>query len=213
MKQVHKSSVVPIYGVGATWLVCAVLFGLYEPMHYVACVVMSVAVYLLLKKKFPGKMQTVAESETKPDTGNAELDETILQGRQHLAKIRDLNARIPDGRISDKLDQIENLTHKILARVEKDESKLKQVRQFMNYFLPTTVKLLEQYVELKSQGVKGENIESGIQKIEQLLDTVIVAFQKQLDGLFASQVVDITADIQVMETMMANQGLTKESDF
>ena len=101
----------------------------------------------------------------------------------------------------------------MIDQVEKKEEKLKQVRQFMNYYLPTTIKLLEQYVQLQNVGLKGENISTAMQQIEQMLDKVIVAFQKQLDSMFERDVVDITADIQVMEQMMAAQGLTKEKDF
>ena len=91
--------------------------------------------------------------------------------------------------------------------------KLSQIRQFLNYYLPTTIKLMEQYVTLQNQSVKTENITEGMQKIEDLLDKVIVAFQRQLDALFESDVVDITADIRVMEQMMASEGLTNKKDF
>ena len=72
---------------------------------------------------------------------------------------------------------------------------------------------MEQYVTLQNQSVKTENIEEGMQKIEGLLDKVIVAFQRQLDSLFETDVVDITADIRVMEQMMASEGLTRKTDF
>ena len=72
---------------------------------------------------------------------------------------------------------------------------------------------MEQYVTLQNQNVKTENITEGMQKIEDLLDKVIVAFQRQLDALFESDVVDITADIRVMEQMMASEGLTEKKDF
>ena len=83
----------------------------------------------------------------------------------------------------------------------------------MNYYLPTTIKLLEQYVQMQNVGLKGENIENGMKQIEDMLDKVIVAFQKQLDDLFERDIVDITAEIQVMERMMASQGLTGQKDF
>ena len=213
MKQVRKSSVVPIYGIGATWLFFALCLGLYKPIHYISCLIASAAVFLILRQLFPGKVVQVQEPEPAPETGNAELDDMIVQGREQLNQIRRLNEQIPDETISEKLSKIELLTNKILKQAERDEKQLKQVRQFMSYFLPTTVKLLQQYVELQNQGIRGENIRNGMQKVEELLDTIIVAFQKQLDSLFESQVVDITADIQVMENMLASQGLTKEKDF
>ena len=88
-----------------------------------------------------------------------------------------------------------------------------QIRQFLNYYLPTTIKLMEQYVTLQNQSLKTENITEGMQKIEDLLDKVIIAFQRQLDALFEADVVDITADIRVMEQMMASEGLTNKKDF
>ena len=97
--------------------------------------------------------------------------------------------------------------------MKEHPEKLKQIRQFLNYYLPTTIKLMEQYVTLQNQSVKTENITDGMQKIEDLLDKVIVAFQRQLDALFESDVVDITADIRVMEQMMASEGLTEKKDF
>ena len=97
--------------------------------------------------------------------------------------------------------------------VRQHPEKLSQIRQFLNYYLPTTIKLMEQYVTLQNQNVKTENITAGMQKIEDLLDKVIVAFQRQLDALFESDVVDITADIRVMEQMMASEGLTNKKDF
>lgn len=75
----------------------------------------------------------------------------------------------------------------------------------MNYYLPTTIKLLEQYVVLQNQGMRVGNIDEGMTKIENMLEKVITAFQQQLDSLFENDVVDITAEIRVMEKMMASQ--------
>ena len=105
-----------------------------------------------------------------------------------------------------KLQEI--LTEKIFAYVREHPQDIGEIRQFLNYYLPTTIKLLEQYVVLQNQGMRMGNIDEGMRKIESMLDKVIVAFQRQLDGLFESSVVDITADIQVMEQMMASEGLT-----
>ena len=107
-----------------------------------------------------------------------------------------------------QIKQIEILTEKIFAYVREHPQDIGEIRQFLNYYLPTTIKFLEQYVVLQNQGMRMGNIDEGMRKIESMLDKVIVAFQRQLDGLFESSVVDITADIQVMEQMMASEGLT-----
>ena len=233
----NKKPVSPIYAIGLVWLIYSIFFGFSGFGSLVKCGLLAWAIYMLVKnvtKKGSAKSTEEApqperreerkpepQPEPKPDpkpepeksTGNPELDAVIRQGRQSVKRIQELNDDIPDFKISAQLKQIEILTASIIDQVEKKEDKLKQVRQFMNYYLPTTIKLLEQYVQLQNVGLKGENITSGMQQIEDLLDKVIVAFQKQLDSLFERDVVDITADIQVMEQMMATQGLTQQKDF
>ena len=143
-------------------------------------------------------------------TGNAELDEVLRQGETSIAEIRRLNDEIPDFKISAQLKQLEILTERIFDFVRQHPEDVRQIRQFLNFYLPTTIKLLQQYVVLQGQGMRMGNIDEGMQKIEDMLDKVIVAFQTQLDSLFESDVVDITADIQVMERMMTAEGLTGE---
>ena len=148
------------------------------------------------------------EKKAEASTGNAELDAILKQGEASVEKIQQLNDEIPDFKLSAQIKQIEVLTEKIFAYVREHPQDIGEIRQFLNYYLPTTIKLLEQYVVLQNQGMRMGNIDEGMQKIENMLDKVIVAFQRQLDGLFESSVVDITADIQVMEQMMASEGLT-----
>ena len=147
------------------------------------------------------------KKQDEPSTGNAELDAVLKQGAASVEKIQSLNDEIPDFKLSAQIKQIEILTEKIFAYVREHPQDIGEIRQFLNYYLPTTIKLLEQYVVLQNQGMRMGNIDEGMRKIESMLDKVIVAFQRQL-GLFESSVVDITADIQVMEQMMASEGLT-----
>ena len=155
------------------------------------------------------RKQAKKEAE-KPAAPRTQADELLEQGAQCVTRIRELNDEIPDYKLSAQIKQIEILTQKIFDYVQAHPEKAKGLRQFMNYYLPTTIKLLEQYVVLQDQGLRMGNIDDGMKKIEDMLDKVIVAFQKQLDSLFESDVVDITADIRVMEQMMASQGLTGE---
>lgn len=236
--QRKKKSVIPTYGIGLVWLSCALAGKLTSFSQVIRCLILSVAVYLVLRLFFPDKLVTQPEqekqekkteqkpkaeekpkAEPKPETkkksstGNAELDEVLEQGQAYIARIVQLNDEIPDFKLSAQIKQIEILTDKILSHVRDNPGKLSEIKQFMSYYLPTTIKLLEQYVVLQNQGMRMGNIDDGMKRIEELLDKVIVAFQKQLDSLFAADVVDITADIQVMEQMMASQGLTDQKDF
>ena len=231
-----KQSVIPIYVVGLVWLSRAISGHLSSFGGIISTAILSAVAFGVLKIFFPDKVeqadsankaepaaakpeekkqaapQPAPRPETKkqdePSTGNPELDTILKQGAESVSKIQTLNDEIPDFKLSAQIKQIEILTEKIFAYVKEHPQDMGQIRQFLNYYLPTTIKLLEQYVVLQNQGMRMGNIDEGMKKIEEMLDKVIVAFQRQLDSLFESSVVDITADIQVMEQMMASEGLT-----
>lgn len=235
-KQVKKPSVIPLICVAAMWLGRAFTGGLNSFGGIIKCAVLSAVAFGVLRLFFPDKLVDAPEEKkleekprprlepepeqkqpepAKPEpapqtTGNAELDEVLRQGEASIAEIRRLNDEIPDFKISAQLKQLEILTGRIFDFVRQHPEDVRQIRQFLNFYLPTTIKLLQQYVVLQGQGMRMGNIDEGMQKIEDMLDKVVVAFQKQLDSLFESDVVDITADVQVMEQMMASEGLVAD---
>ena len=213
MKSVRKPSVVPVYAVAAVWLLYTLLVGLHTLPQLLVCAALSVGAYFLMKSAFPGKTVQVEVPEKAPDTGDPALDEVILQGRESIKKIRLLNSKIPDAKISSLLRELEDTTRKIFAQLESDKSQVKQCRQFLNYYLPTTIHLLERYVELQDQGAGTGSVREAMRRIEQTLSTVNSAFRRQLDSLFEKDVVDITAEITVMEQLLKSQGLTGDNDF
>lgn len=231
MEKKKKKSVIPLYGVGLTWLSRAIAGGLGSIGGWIGCAFLSLVVYGVLKLIFPdkeidegessGQEQKTAEPrkqekkapEPEKTSENPELDAVMKQGREAVSEIQRLNDEIPDFKMSAEIKQLEILTDKIFDDVRQHPEDLREVRQFMDYYLPTTVQLLQRYVVLQNQGLRMGNIDDGMTRIEQMLEKVIVAFQKQLDSLFERDVVDITADIQVMEQMMASQGLTDQKDF
>ena len=101
---------------------------------------------------------------------------------------------------------------RIFTEAEKDQDIVDDLRKMMSYYLPTTRKLLDAYCELSEQPVQGENIETTKREIEAALDTLNDAFGRLLDSLFEEKAWDISADISVLNTMLAQEGLTK-SDF
>ena len=94
------------------------------------------------------------------------------------------------------------------AQAKQNPDKLPQMRKFMDYYLPTALKLLKTYAELDAQGVEGENIRESKQRIEQVMDTLVTAFEAQLDRLFEDDALDVSTDIDVMENMLRADGLT-----
>lgn len=214
MAKVRKKSAVPVYAVAVIWVFWASVLPMYKISHFVILAGLSFLVYKVTGIFFRGKWVEVADPEpVYASSGNREVDELILQGRQSIKQMRELNTQIKDKKISEQINRLEQLSGDIFAQVTKNPSKLPQIRKFMNYYLPTTVKLLSSYAELSSQSVRGTNITATMQKVEGIMDTIVVAFEKQLDGLFGAEALDISTDITVLEGMLEREGLTDTQTF
>lgn len=124
-----------------------------------------------------------------------------------LAEIRAVNDSIPDPVMSAKIDRIEEITGKILDYQRRYPAKAGQLRNFLNYYLPTTLKILRAYAQLEEQGIEGENISAAKARIEGMMDKVVEGFEKQLDKLFQNDALDISSDVAVLEKMLENDGL------
>ena len=127
-----------------------------------------------------------------------------------LREIRQVNDDIPDAVMSAKIDRIEEITGKILKYQKEHPNKEGQLRSFLNYYLPTTLKILRAYAQLDAQGIEGENISAAKKRIEDMMDQVVYGFEKQLDKLFQDDAMDITSDVEVLENMLRKDGLSDE---
>ncbi len=139
-----------------------------------------------------------------------EVQEVVDAGEAYIRKIHECNDAIPGAEISAKISRMEMLVDKIFDRVEENPESVGDLHRLMNYYLPTTVKLLEAYEELDKQPIQGENIISSKEEIEKTLDTLNVAFEKLLDALFQDTAWDVASDISVLKTMLAQEGLTED---
>ncbi len=139
-----------------------------------------------------------------------EVQKIIAQGEAYILKIRSCNEAIPGEEISEKISRMEMLVDKIFERVEKEPKCVPDIRRLMDYYLPTTVKLLEAYAQMDAQPAGGENIQTAKREIEATLDTLNTAFEKLLDDLFQATAWDVSSDISVLNTMLAQEGLKED---
>lgn len=147
----------------------------------------------------------------KSNTGNPELDKVIDEGAEYIEKLRAANVAIEDPGVSACIDRMEKASLGIFDYIKDKPEKVPQIKKFMNYYLPTTLKLLNSYEKLSRQAVKGENISSTMFDIEGMMQTIAVAFEKQLDSLFGDEAMDIQSDITVFEQILRQEGL-KDDD-
>ena len=214
MAFIKKKSVLPIYLVGVTWLVWAIFLPLYRPTHYIMAALVSAIVYFVGKMIWPDRgfeLEDEPEPEqtarpeperTEPEpqqppraeektasTGDPAIDALITERDRAISEMRRLNDTIEDEAISAQIDHLEAVTGKIIGAVVDKPSKLPQLRRFLNYYLPTTLKLLNAYDRMDAAGVSGANIDGTKGKIEEIMgsrcDDVKLA-----DAIYHSQMID-----------------------
>lgn len=141
-----------------------------------------------------------------------EVREVLKKGNEYIAKIRKCNDDIPGIEISNKIYKIEELVRQIFKRAEEHPEVIADLKRLMDYYLPTTVKLLEAYADMDRQPVQGETIRNSKKEIEDTLDTLNEAFEQLLDSIFQDTAWDLSSDISVLHTVLAQEGL-KKGDF
>ncbi|MCI9461983.1 MAG: hypothetical protein HFF93_09365 [Oscillibacter sp.] len=187
----------PFYAVAALWLLGGLFLPLYSNTAIALLAAVSAAVFLLVNgicqggRAAAGSAGTEKKEEAKapekpkeePSTGNPELDKAIKDGKLALSEMKRLDDSIADPGVSADIVRLSQVSEKIFQAVKDDPDKLPQIRQFMNYYLPTTLKLLNTYDRMSGAGVSGENIDGTKEKVEDMLKTIVRAFEKQLDAL------------------------------
>lgn len=206
MKEKWIKSAIPIYGCAALWLLLGLICPgmLLKPLFLVGAAALSAAVYMGLSKAFKPRRIEVREAA---DSGDKNVDALIEEARVRLDNLQRANDAIPDAEISSQLSRMVKAGNEILNTLEKNTAQAQAVRRFMNYYLPTTEKLMETYRMMQRTENPGENIAQAMRSVENSLDMIANAFEKQLDKLFSDRKLDIETDIEVLETMLAADGL------
>ncbi len=151
------------------------------------------------------------ETESTKKNLPPEVVKILTEGEKYLTQIREANDAIPGETISAKLDQLEEVIRKIYTRIEEHPEQVGELEKFIRYYLPTTLKLVNAYKEFDAQPSQGENILNSKKEIEATLDTILYAFETLLDSLYEDDALDISTDISVLQTMFAQEGLTKSA--
>ena len=168
--------------------------------------------YLETQKQLELRKQEADPKVQLEENMSPEAQEVLRKGNEFLVKIRESNDAIPGEEISAKISRMEMIVQKIFERAGEHPEVIPDLKKMMDYYLPMTVKLLDAYEDMDGQPVQGENITASKKEIEETIDTLNIAFEKLLDSIFRDTAWDVSTDISVLHTVLAQEGLT-EDDF
>lgn len=204
-----------IYGflaAGLTSLAYAAIFPLYKWPHFLlmAAVVLIAGRLAQVMGSGLDTSKQMAAMDDLPKTGNTQVDQIIERGRDILKQIVAENEKIPDPELSRQIDELESISNKIFRTVIEKPGKAPQIRRFMDYYLPTTLKMLQGYRLMDDRKISSREALNVKAKIESAMEVVIGSFKKQLNTLYQDDILDISTDIDVLETMLKQDGLGAE---
>ena len=218
-----KKKVAPVYTFAGVWLAAACFLPLYRLWALLLTLGLAGFSAYLVGKHAGKKEREAAQAEEKqPESAKPpapqksygpEIDPILQEGNRALGEMGRIYMSVQDVEVRKKINELMRITDKITQDAIHDPSDIPQIKKFMNYYLPTTIKLLNAYDRMSAQGIEGENLDKSMKSINEMLDQAIVAYKKRLDSLFENQALDIETDIEVMNQMLAREGLTGGKDF
>ncbi len=210
-----KTRVAPIYSVALVWLIISLIAPVYGILRILVAAGISVAVFFIVRGFIKNKYGEEFEEEIVEEKKKypPEVEAIIEEGRIAQKELGRLYASIGNIEIKKKIRDIMEVSDKIIQDAINDPKDVPQIKKFLDYYLPTTIKLLNAYDRMGAQGIEGQNISGTMTSIESMLDTAIDSYRKLLDSLFANQALDIETDIEVMNTLLKREGFSGNASY
>ena len=215
MQQKSKSKISP-YAVsflvmGVAVLLYTLIFGLKSVWSYLiaAGVMILLGRIAFIMAQGLDVSKSAPPQQVIPKTGDAAADSLVEKGQEMLLQIRQENELIPDADLSAQMDELDDIANRIFHTVAEQPAKAPQIRRFMDYYLPTTLKMLSGYRKMEERQVSGQEAQATRAQIREAMGVVIKAFDKQLNALYHDDMLDLSTDIDVMETMLKQDGLVE----
>lgn len=162
------------------------------------------------RKQEQQRLEKAKQAAQPTPSTDPRVREVLERGSAFITEIRRCNDAIPGKEISDKISRMETIVGRIFERAQAHPEIVPDLKKLMDYYLPMTVKLLNAYAEMDAQPVQGETIRASKKEIEDTLDTLNLAFEKLLDSVFEDTAMDVSSDISVLNTLLAQEGLTDD---
>lgn len=216
MREVKRKSALPVYIAAAVFAVYAMIFPMYKALHLLIAALVTAAAWLIADRLIKPVTEYVAEPEPEPEPAESygvAVDAVLAEAKRAHGEMERLSASIGDPAITERIESLISLSDRIAAHAIDDPDDTRLIAKFQSYFLPSTIGLLNAYDRMSAQNLEGENLTAAKERIRDMLDTEIRAFEKQLDALYANDAMSIDADIQVMQRLLEREGLLETDEL
>jgi len=206
-REIKVKIINPIYAIGFAWLLYGLIFPLYRLTDLFIASGFSILCYLGAKRLIPER--AVIQPLTEKGVLDIRCMEIIDKGYAYIEELERMNGRISDSVLTEQIIEITGISRQMLAYTVKNPRLALDLRNFIDYYFPVTLKLLNAYTDMHGQSVKSENVTGIMDKVRSVMGTIVPAFRKQLDLMYAEKRLDIKTDIEVLKNVLAAEGLAE----
>lgn len=197
-----------LFSLAAGAVIFCILFFLLALTIQIAIVIAAVAALIFFVVSYAQKKQSEIEMffSGVPDKN---LQQVLRDGYDKQQKLKTLRTKVFKTEIRDKIGKIIDVVDRIYADFKKEPNDVKAARQFLNYYLDSTITIVTKYTELSAHANSSNEINSSLASTEELLDKIHAAFEAQLAKLLENDAMNLDTEIQLLEKTFKMEGLQK----
>ena len=134
------------------------------------------------------------------------LYDILKEAKEETLQISNISKQIEDKEVVENIEQICDISNKIIDTLSKNPNKLGQARNFLNYYLPVTIKILTRYDEIENQRLNTTESKEFMESVKKMTEKIKNAFNEQLNNMYQTEMIDTDAEIKVFESMLKSDG-------
>jgi len=142
------------------------------------------------------------KSRGMPDT-EPEVQQVLAASERKVHDIEKAAQGIAQPELKQRLERITGKAREVLAILAENPDRVSQSRRFLHTYLESTENIVRKYASTHKK-ITDEKLEESFREV---LTNIEDTFNRQYEKLLSSDVFDLDVDIEVLNTLMKNQGL------
>lgn len=148
--------------------------------------------------------------ELEEKESNALVEEYLSKAKRDVTTLTEMTPKLREP-MKAKISEFLQIVGKIFELLKENPNTAKDLDKVINFYLPTTVKLMDNYIDLSEKPT--DSVKSSLKSMEQTMDLVNDGFMKMLDNIYQEKIMDLSSDMSVLKSMLRQEGLLDQDNF
>lgn len=180
--------------------------------------ILDIPTFRLYKQKVTGlpyyKRAALEEDDSEEvsvESINKDQADSIIESSDKiLEKMNAIGSNIRSRTFKDKLSKLFSNISDILDLVKRYPDKAVRLNKFADYYMPTSLKLIETYEEFEMMNTDDPKILKSMAEIDTSIGTIAEAFDNIKVDLLSDRAMDVKTDIDTINLILGQEGLLED---